>query len=415
MAAGLGFKDFTTGEVLTAADVDGYLMQGVWVFADAAARTAAVTSPQEGNISFLKDTNSTEYYSGSAWVAIGGSVPTSLEFTAGKNKIINGDMRFNQRNFSTSTGDFNFVFDRFFHYRVGGSSTVSTQTFTTGAAPVAGYEAINFAQLAVTGGTSANNQFVFTQNIEDVRTFAGQTATISFWAKAASGTPKIGVCAAQIFGSGGSPSAEVLTSGGSVTLSTSWARYSTTIAIPSISGKTIGTTANTSYLGINLVLSDQSNLYGTAIGAQSATFSIWGVQAENGSTATSFQTATGTIQGELASCQRYYWRSPVGSTYMMISNYGSASSTSTVNVNLPLKATMRTTPTAIDFANVAVSADGVASAVISVTNVTFANGNITNGDSPLLALAASGLTQYRPYAAYSNNNTNGYIGLSAEF
>jgi len=73
MAAGQGFKDFVTGEVLTANDVDGYLMQGVWVFADAAARTAAVTSPQEGNMSYLKDTNSTEYYSGSAWVAIGGT------------------------------------------------------------------------------------------------------------------------------------------------------------------------------------------------------------------------------------------------------------------------------------------------------------------------------------------------------
>ena len=71
MAAGLGFKDFVTGEVLTAADVDGYLMQGIWVFADDAARTAAVASPQEGNMSFLKDTNSTEYYSGSAWVAVG--------------------------------------------------------------------------------------------------------------------------------------------------------------------------------------------------------------------------------------------------------------------------------------------------------------------------------------------------------
>jgi hypothetical protein len=70
MGAGLGFKDFTTGEVLTSNDVDGYLMQGVWVFADAAARTAAVTSPQEGNMSYLKDINSTEYYSGSAWVAV---------------------------------------------------------------------------------------------------------------------------------------------------------------------------------------------------------------------------------------------------------------------------------------------------------------------------------------------------------
>ena len=81
MAAGLGFKDFTTGEVLTAADVDGYLMQGVWVFADAAARTAAVTSPQEGNMSYLKDTNSVEYYSGSAWVAVGGATPTWTNYT----------------------------------------------------------------------------------------------------------------------------------------------------------------------------------------------------------------------------------------------------------------------------------------------------------------------------------------------
>ena len=70
MAAGLGLKTFVTGDVLTAADTNGYLMQGVWVFADAAARTAAVTSPQEGNMSYLKDTDSIEYYSGSAWVGL---------------------------------------------------------------------------------------------------------------------------------------------------------------------------------------------------------------------------------------------------------------------------------------------------------------------------------------------------------
>ena len=73
MAAGQGFKTFVTGDVLTAGDTNGYLMQGVWVFASAAARSAAVTSPQEGNMSFLKDTNSTEYYDGAAWVAVGGA------------------------------------------------------------------------------------------------------------------------------------------------------------------------------------------------------------------------------------------------------------------------------------------------------------------------------------------------------
>jgi hypothetical protein len=74
MAAGLGFKEFTTGDVLTAADANGYLAsQVVMVFASSAARTSAIASPQEGMISYLKDTDVTQYYSGSAWTTIGGS------------------------------------------------------------------------------------------------------------------------------------------------------------------------------------------------------------------------------------------------------------------------------------------------------------------------------------------------------
>ena len=73
MAAGLGYIEFTTGDVLTAAQANGYLAsQVVMVFASAAARTSAIASPQEGMISYLKDTNATQYYSGSAWVSIGG-------------------------------------------------------------------------------------------------------------------------------------------------------------------------------------------------------------------------------------------------------------------------------------------------------------------------------------------------------
>jgi hypothetical protein len=71
MAAGLGFKTFTTGEVLTAGDVNGYLMQGINVFATTAARDAAITLPQEGQFAFTKDTNGLWYYDGSAWVASG--------------------------------------------------------------------------------------------------------------------------------------------------------------------------------------------------------------------------------------------------------------------------------------------------------------------------------------------------------
>jgi hypothetical protein len=71
MAAGLGFKTFTTGEVLTAADVNGYLMQGVLVFASETARNSAITSPQEGQFAYTKDNNSLWYYTGSAWAASG--------------------------------------------------------------------------------------------------------------------------------------------------------------------------------------------------------------------------------------------------------------------------------------------------------------------------------------------------------
>ena len=71
MAAGLGFKTFVSGDVLSAGDVNGYLMQGVLVFASAAARDAAITSPQEGQFAYTKDTNGLWYYDGAAWVASG--------------------------------------------------------------------------------------------------------------------------------------------------------------------------------------------------------------------------------------------------------------------------------------------------------------------------------------------------------
>lgn len=79
MAAGLGFKTFNTGDVLSAADTNGYLMQGVLVFADAAARTAAITSPQEGQTSYLKDTDVIQVYSGSAWVTKSGGSPLTTK------------------------------------------------------------------------------------------------------------------------------------------------------------------------------------------------------------------------------------------------------------------------------------------------------------------------------------------------
>jgi len=83
MAAGLGFKTFNTGDVLSAADVNGYLMQGILVFASATARDAAITSPEEGQFAFLKDTNVTTYYTGSAWANVDTTGMTNPMTTTG--------------------------------------------------------------------------------------------------------------------------------------------------------------------------------------------------------------------------------------------------------------------------------------------------------------------------------------------
>ena len=54
--AGAGFKLFQDGQVLLASEVNTYIMQQqIMVFADAAARDAAILSPSEGMFAFLKD------------------------------------------------------------------------------------------------------------------------------------------------------------------------------------------------------------------------------------------------------------------------------------------------------------------------------------------------------------------------
>lgn len=64
------YRDFQVNEILTAANVNTYLMdQTIMTFADATARDAALTAPTEGMFCFLKDTDGVEYYTGSAWVA----------------------------------------------------------------------------------------------------------------------------------------------------------------------------------------------------------------------------------------------------------------------------------------------------------------------------------------------------------
>jgi hypothetical protein len=325
-------------------------------------------------------------------------VQQSTNFFAGKNKILNSDYSIWQRGTSFSNPANNsYLADRWFFNASGSGATrtISQQTFTPGTAPVAGYEGQYFFRYARTvAGTGATADHI-SQRIEDVRTFAGQTVTLSFWAKVDAGTPNLVLRLRQNFGTGGS--ALVDATDVTVVLSTSWTRYTGTFTVPSISGKTIGTSSN-------LELQ-----FRTAVNTIQ-TLDIWGVQLEAGSLASPFQTATGTLQGELAACQRYYYRQGGLNTYQTFGG-GFADQTTTAIIQVPLPATMRVAPTSVDFSTLNLSTGGTNTAV---TSLTILSNNSGNGIAVVYPVVASGLTANRPYSLTANNSTSGYLGLSAE-
>jgi hypothetical protein len=332
---------------------------------------------------------------------VGGAINLldGAQFAAGKNKIINGDFGIWQRGTSFSNpaaGDFNA--DRWL-VSVNGTGvtrTISQQTFTPGTAPVAGYESQYFLRYAVSviGTATANNLI---QKIEDVRTYAGQTVTLSFWAKAATGFTMPSPVIGQNFGSGGSGSVYTSVTMNSTSIGTSWARYTGTVTVPSISGKTIGT-------GSNLELTIQG------LGAGTFTLDLWGVQLENAQTASNFQTATGTKQGELAACQRYYWRSTGVEGNGRIAGLGIAASSTSVLFAPAIPTSMRTYPSSVDYSTLCIY-DGVTVTAISSLTLQSGAGSL---NSTSINATVTGATTYRPYFLATNNQTAGYIGFSAE-
>lgn len=260
---------------------------------------------------------------------------------AGKNKIINGDFGIWQRGTTlTDPAGSTYLADRW-RTNYGGlaptARTYNQQTFTAGSAPVAGYEGSFFARMTVTT-KGTNVRAGFGQPIENVRTFAGQNVTVSFWAKSDSARTGA-IQLQQNFGTSGSTTVEQETS---INLTSSWQRFTQTFTLGSMTGKTIG--ANNT-----LIL----NIFHTS--ADGSYIDIWGVQVESGSKATPFQTASGgSPQAELAMCQRYYQKSYLQATApgtnVTSSGIIFASTTATaadlsflVSVKLPV--VMRTSPT----------------------------------------------------------------------
>jgi hypothetical protein len=331
---------------------------------------------------------------------------STLSRAAGKNGLINGGMDFWARgtSFTNVANTIAYSADRwdFLSGAVNGTFTMSRVA--------SGLTGFSWAmRVQRTAGSTSTAFLNLAQALETSMSlpFAGQNVTISFYAKAGANYSATSNALTSIIiggtgtdqnnftgGAGFTGQTNILIS--TATLTTSWQRFSFTTAISS------SYTQLAAYFGFAPT--------GTA-GANDF-YDITGIQLEIGSVATTFTRAGGTIQGELAACQRYYWRITGANAYEYFGlGYSNNPASAVIQVNCPV--ILRTNPTVLDFSTLAV-ADGIT--VTAVNTLTLAN-STTSGTKvvPLLAsLIGTPLTTYRPYSLIGNNSTSAFLGLGAE-
>ena len=445
MAAGLGFKTFTTGEVLTAADTNGYLMQGVLVFASAAARDAAITSPQEGQCCYLKDTDAVLTYSGAAWVgfddsnaiqnsivdakgdlvaasaadtparlAVGNNGETLVadsstssglrwqpHIEAGKNFLINGGFDIWQRGTTfVGSGTGVYLADRWVVQNAGTSPTYSRQS--TGA-PNGSQYVLRIASSA--SGTYANiAQLIETANVQSLW---GSTATFSVKLRKNAGYTQnielyIQKSATVDAGLGASWSTIVTKTISNASLPTGtgvtdWFSDYISGAIPNDG------TANS----IRVVVAQAA----AATGA-SQYWEIGNCQLEIGSVPTQFSRTGGSIQGELAACQRYYYRqTSANDAYSSFAVGYADTSTRAYYINY-LPVIMRSNPS---MASSSVSLFTVGKPGASVVATGFGS-NTGSTQTPMFYFdsTTAALTAGQVSRLIANNSTSAYIEFSSE-
>jgi hypothetical protein len=266
---------------------------------------------------------------------------TAAEFAAiidPENRIINGAFDFWQRGTSFTTQAYGA--DRWANIFTGGSATQSRQAFTVGDTLGSNSPAF-FLRQTVSGQSLASHFAAIQHRIESVRSYAGQTITVLGWARRSSGAGNMTVEAAQVFGTGGSPSPAVVGVGQPVTLTGSWAPFAVTVAVPSIASRTLGTDGN-DFLQINFWTSAGSdfNARSGSLGLQTIGVDLWGIHVKLGvhTTAAVEMYRQPELGPELARCQRYYEFGRTGAV-----SY--AASTVTIQrTNASFRATKRITP-----------------------------------------------------------------------
>jgi hypothetical protein len=318
-------------------------------------------------------------------------------FAAGKNLIINGDFNIWQRGTSFTSPSFaDYTADRWrnTNYNVAPTTySITRETFTPGTAPVNGYEGRFFFRSTITTVGSNTEYDTCSQRIEGVLN-SGQSVTISFWAKSDSNRTQ-NFLMGQNYGSGGSGDSTIV-AGTNFSTTTAWTRFTFTGSVASATGKTIGTSPY-AYLRIR-----QASASGSVL-------DVWGVQVEYGSVATAFQTATGTLQGELAACQRYYTRLNYQGSGSIAFGYGIVGNSTAAQIFVPLPVSMRPgSLLTIDYSSLRANDYNNAYTISAITNAsTFSGGN-----GQIVQITSTGMTQYRVIGL--DTNSSGYIGFSAE-
>jgi hypothetical protein len=321
---------------------------------------------------------------------------------AGKNAIINGGFDIWQRgtSFALAANVPTYTADRWYNARATAGQTVSRQvTGDTTNLPNIQY----CARVQRDNANTSTTEVRIAQAIETVNSIpvAGQTITLSFYARrGANYSSASNLLGSQVYtGTGtdqnlltGGYTGSTLLSSATPTLTTTWQRFTQTATV---SATATEITVLFTYTPV-----------GTA-GANDY-FEITGVQLEVGSTPTPFSRAGGTIQGELAACQRYYYRTTLAADAIAPFTNAAYSSTAVYSI-MNAKVTMRTIPTSVDYSNIRLT-----DAVNSYTITNLGLWSVRTEDAlGLLATGASGLTQYRPYIL-SATSSGGFIGLSAE-
>ena len=210
-----------------------------------------------------------------------------------KNVLINGNFDIWQRGTSFSNPVNTYTADRFWSGVENGAATVSRQLFALGQVEVPGNPKYFLRHDRTLAAGVAST--VLAQPIESVLTLAGETATVSFYAKAGA-AKTLQVDFVQGFGTGGTPSGDINVTAQNINLTAAWQKFSLTFAIPSIAGKTLGSNGD-----------DRLLLRVKEAGVFSIfTFDIARVQVEQGAVATDFERRP--FGQEMDLCRRYFER-----------------------------------------------------------------------------------------------------------